>query len=119
HLFGQSNPEQKAGLLNTLLAKVNPSQQAEALGSTPAAAGSVPPAQAQQITPEQAEQLAAPCRAPGPLDHRSGVAVLRAASAADRDHRGCRDRALGGTNDGAAPLGVRKRGLEGMAWPTR
>ena len=60
NLFGRSNPDQKAGLLNTLLARLNPNQRTEALGSTSAATtGNVSPTEAQQVAPEQAEKLAA------------------------------------------------------------
>jgi hypothetical protein len=60
NLFGRSNPDQKAGLLNTLLARLNPSQRTEALGAIPVATtGSASPTDAQHVTPEQAEKLAA------------------------------------------------------------
>ncbi len=59
-LFGRSNPEQKSGLLNTLLGRLSPAERSRTLGSDVAAAsgGNVTPQQAQQIPPEKVEQLA-------------------------------------------------------------
>ena len=59
-LFEQSNPDQKAGLLSTLLGKVNPAQRSQVLGGTPLATSpaNVPPTVAQQVSPQQVEQLA-------------------------------------------------------------
>lgn len=63
NLFGQSDPNQRAGLLNRLLASVGP----EALGSIPSLGGlagmlrggSVTPQQVNQISPDQVQQIAA------------------------------------------------------------
>ena len=59
---GRSDPNQKAGLLNTLLGKLNPMERKAALGSvaetTGAASGQVTPDQAQQIQPPQVATLA-------------------------------------------------------------
>jgi hypothetical protein len=65
-LFGQSNPDQKAGLLNQLLAALGPGGAAQVIGATGglgALAGiqpgtSVTPQQAQQIPPRAVEVLA-------------------------------------------------------------
>jgi hypothetical protein len=65
-LFGQSNPDQKAGLLNQLLAALGPGGVAQVLAATGglgALAGiqpgtSVTPQQAQQIPPQAVEVLA-------------------------------------------------------------
>ncbi len=64
-LFGQSNPEQKAGLLNQILAALGPNA-AQALGTSGALAGvggllssgTVTPQQAQQVPPKTVEVLA-------------------------------------------------------------
>lgn len=54
-LFGQSNPDQKAGLLNHLLGALGP----EAAALIPGVSGiNVTPQQASQITPEQVQQIA-------------------------------------------------------------
>jgi hypothetical protein len=62
NLFGRSDPNQKAGLLNTLLGKLNPMERKAALGpvaeTTGAASGQVTPDQAQQIQPPQVATLA-------------------------------------------------------------
>jgi hypothetical protein len=64
-LFGQSNPDQKAGLLNRLLAALGPGGAAGALGSGGMAGlagilsgGSVTPQQAEQVPPQTVEVLA-------------------------------------------------------------
>ena len=65
-LFGQSNPEQKAGLLNQLLGSLGPGGLSQVLGSSGSLAGlagmfsgaSVTPQQAQQIPPQAVEDLA-------------------------------------------------------------
>jgi hypothetical protein len=55
NLFGQSNPDQKAGLLNHLLGALGP----EAAALIPGVSGlSVTPQQASQVTPEQVQQIA-------------------------------------------------------------
>ena len=62
NLFGRSDPNQKAGLLNTLLGKLNPMERKEALGPaadrTGATSGHVTPDQAQQVQPPQVATLA-------------------------------------------------------------
>ena len=62
NLFGRSDPNQKAGLLNTLLGKLNPAERKEALGpvaeTTGATTGQVTPDKAQQIQPQQVAALA-------------------------------------------------------------
>jgi hypothetical protein len=61
-LFGQSNPDQKAGLLNKILGALGPAGIAQVLGTGGVAGvlsgGSVTPQQAQQISPETVEVLA-------------------------------------------------------------
>jgi hypothetical protein len=58
-LFAQSNPQLRAGLLDTLLGKVNPTQRTAVLGAIPAAnATQVTPEQALQVQPHQVEKLA-------------------------------------------------------------
>jgi hypothetical protein len=65
-LFGQSNPEQKAGLLNQILGALPPGTASQILGSIgglgglagAAASGTVTPQQAQQIPPEAVQSLA-------------------------------------------------------------
>ena len=58
-LYNQSNPQQRAGLLDTLLAKVDSPQRTAVLGAIPAAnATQVTPEQAQQVQPYQVEKLA-------------------------------------------------------------
>jgi hypothetical protein len=67
-LFGQSNGEQKAGMLNQLLASAGPSVLASLAGGAGAGALSslltggaqtITPQQAQQVSPEVVQQLAA------------------------------------------------------------
>lgn len=65
-LFGQSNPEQKAGLLNQIASALGPSTTAQlataaGLGGIASAlsGGNVTPQQAQQISPGQLHDLAA------------------------------------------------------------
>jgi hypothetical protein len=65
NLFGQSNPDQKAGLLNQILGALGPNA-AQALAGTGALAGlggllsggTVTPQQAQQVPPQTVEVLA-------------------------------------------------------------
>lgn len=65
-LFGQSNPDQKAGLLNQLLASLGPGGATQALGASGGLAGlagmlsggNVTPQQAQQVPPQAVEALA-------------------------------------------------------------
>jgi hypothetical protein len=63
-LFGQSDPNQRAGLLNRLKASLDPG----------AAPGSVTPQQASQVTPDQVQQMAAQAerRNPSVVDEVSG-----------------------------------------------
>jgi hypothetical protein len=81
-LFGQSNPDQKAGLLNHLLASLGPAGITTALASVPAlsglsstlAGGSVTPQQAQQVPPEAVNVLAqqAAAKDPSIVDKAAG-----------------------------------------------
>jgi len=65
-LFGQSNPDQKAGLLNQLLGALGPGGVQQLLGGTGGlaglggilAGGTVTPQQAQQVPPQTVEVLA-------------------------------------------------------------
>lgn len=64
-LFGQSNPQQKAGILNQIVSAVGPAAAAQmatsaGMGGLAGAlsSGSVTPQQAQQIPPEQVQVLA-------------------------------------------------------------
>jgi hypothetical protein len=65
-LFSQSSPDQKAGLLNQVLAALGPGGVAQALGAAGGlgglagvlSGGSVTPQQAQQVPPEAVEVLA-------------------------------------------------------------
>ena len=59
-LFGRSNPDQKAGVLNTLLSHLGPGERGTALGTAAGVVGTgqVTPQQAQQLQPQQVEQLA-------------------------------------------------------------
>ena len=58
-LFAQSNPQQRAGLLDTLLGRVDPTKRTAVLGAIPAAnATHVTPDQARQVQPHQVEKLA-------------------------------------------------------------
>ena len=65
-LFSQSNPEQKAGLLNKLLGVLGPRGVAQALGTSGAlgglagalSSGNVTPQQAQQVDPQTVQSLA-------------------------------------------------------------
>ena len=65
-LFGQSNPDQKAGLINQILGSLGPSGIAQVLGAAGGlgglsgmlSGGSVTPQQAQQISPEAVQVLA-------------------------------------------------------------
>ena len=68
-LFDRSNPQQQAGMLNQILQSLGPGALGAAggvlgslLGTSGAAAGSVPtitPEQASQLTPEQVQEIAA------------------------------------------------------------
>jgi hypothetical protein len=63
-LFGQSNGEQKAGMLNQLISSVGPGALASLAGggvlsSLLGGGAQITPQQAQQISPEQVQQLAA------------------------------------------------------------
>jgi hypothetical protein len=62
-LFGQSSPDQKAGLLNQILGALGPGGVAQVLGAGGGLAsmlseGSVTPQQAQQVPPEAVQALA-------------------------------------------------------------
>ncbi|HEY6050260.1 MAG TPA: hypothetical protein VIZ58_03365 [Thermoanaerobaculia bacterium] len=64
-LFGQSNPEQKAGLLNQVLGALPPGTASQVLSSLglgslagAAASGSLTPQQAQQVPPEAVQTIA-------------------------------------------------------------
>ena len=62
-LFDQSNPDQKAGLLNQILGALGPGGAAQVLGTAGGLAsmlseGSVTPQQAQQVSPEAVQELA-------------------------------------------------------------
>ena len=64
-LFGQSNPEQKAGLLNQVLGALPPGTATQVLSSLglgslagAAASGGLTPQQAQQIPPEAVQTIA-------------------------------------------------------------
>jgi hypothetical protein len=64
-LFAQSNPQQKAGLLNQIIAAVGPAGAAQLATSTGLgglagmlSGGNVTPQQAQQVTPDQVQVLA-------------------------------------------------------------
>jgi len=66
-LFAQSNPQQRAGLLDTLLGHVSPAQRTAVLGAIPAAnATQVTPEQALQVQPQQVERLAEHARQQDP-----------------------------------------------------
>ncbi|MFS2026511.1 hypothetical protein ACL58G_28265 [Massilia sp. GER05] len=63
-LFGNSNPDQRAGMLNHLLANVGPSVLASVAGGSlgnllGADQARVSPEQANQVSPEQVQELAA------------------------------------------------------------
>jgi len=65
-LFDQSNPDQKAGLLNQILGALGPGGVAQVLGTSGGrgglasmlSEGSVTPQQAQQVSPEAVQELA-------------------------------------------------------------
>ena len=64
HLFGNSNPEQRAGMLNQLLANVGPSVLSSVAGGAlgnllGADQARVTPEQANQVSPDQVRELAA------------------------------------------------------------
>lgn len=80
-LFGQSSPDQKAGLLNQLLGTLGSGQAAQVLGSLglgglagAAATGAVTPQQAQQVPPQAVETLAqhAQTKDPSIVDKAAG-----------------------------------------------
>src|SRR5579883_3306151 len=54
-MFGQSNPDQRAGLLNRLLGALGPQAASLLPGLQP---GSVTPQQASQVAPEKVQQVA-------------------------------------------------------------
>ena len=56
-LFGQSDPHQRAGLLNTLMGAVGPGLMQQALGGM-FGGGQVTPEQAARMSPHQVQQLA-------------------------------------------------------------
>jgi hypothetical protein len=56
HMFEQSSPEQKAGLLNELVRALGPAGVAQALSGHPAATS----LQGGSVTPQQAQQVPAP-----------------------------------------------------------
>lgn len=58
HLFGQSNGDQRAGILTHLLAAAGGGGIAGQLGSAFQSSGPVTPEAAQQVTPENVKQLA-------------------------------------------------------------
>ena len=63
-LFGNSNPDQRAGMLNQLLANIGPSVLASVAGGSlgnllGADQARVSPEQASQVSPEQVQELAA------------------------------------------------------------
>jgi hypothetical protein len=58
NLFARSNPEQKAGILNQLMAALGPQGLAQLHAQTGGSATPITPAQAQQVSP-QAVQTAA------------------------------------------------------------
>ena len=63
-LFGNSNPDQRAGMLNQLLANIGPSVLASVAGGSlgnllGADQARVSPEQANQVSPEQVQELAA------------------------------------------------------------
>ena len=81
-LFNQSNPDQKAGLLNQLLGSLGSGGAAQALGATGGLAGlagvlsggSVTPQQAEQVPPQAVEVLAqqAARKDPSIIDRAAG-----------------------------------------------
>lgn len=78
-LFNQSNPAQKAGLLNQLLAVLGPAGLAPAAGGAgallaAATAGTVTPQQAEQVAPETVQVLAekAAAKDPAILEQAAG-----------------------------------------------
>jgi hypothetical protein len=79
HLFGQSDPNQRAGLLNTMIGSLGP--EALSPGALPGLAGllgggqgQVTPQQASQIPPQAVQQIAAQAQQqnPGIIDSISG-----------------------------------------------
>ena len=81
-MFGQSNPQQQAGVLNQLLRSVGPGVMSALAGgilgrmSAPSSAGppQLTPQQASQVTPEQVQEIAnrAEQHDPGVLDKVGG-----------------------------------------------
>ncbi|MEP6767609.1 MAG: hypothetical protein ABJC61_02985 [Acidobacteriota bacterium] len=80
-LYGQSNPDQKAGLLNQLLGALGPGAAAQILGSLglggvagALAGGGVTPQQAQQVSPEAVQTIAqkAAQKNPSIMDQAAG-----------------------------------------------
>ena len=101
-LFGRSNPEQRAGILNQLvqvlgsgaLGTVAGGVLGRVLGGTGNAAPTVTPQQAQQISPADAAAIAEHAEKKDTVDDRPRRRVLCAASAAREGARrgGARDR---------------------------
>ena len=64
HLFSQSDPNQRAGLLNRLLSAIGPGAVAglPGLAGVLGGGGEVTPQQASQVAPEQVQQMATHAR---------------------------------------------------------
>jgi hypothetical protein len=114
-LFKQSGGEQKAGVLNQLLASVGPSALAQLAGGGALAgmlsggAKQITPEQAQTILPEVVQQLAAHAEESGSIHCGQSQRVLRPASHPDKDFgRGC---ALYRSGQSRATPGTRVRSL--------
>ncbi len=58
NLFSHSTPEQKAGILNQLLASLGPAGVAQLQAATGGVAGTISPQQAQQVTPATVQAVA-------------------------------------------------------------
>jgi len=85
-LFGQSNGDQKAAMLNQLIGSVGPGVLASlagggALSSLLGSGGQISPQQAQQISPDQVQQLAAHAE-------KSDPSIIERASAFYAEHPG-------------------------------
>jgi hypothetical protein len=78
NLFSQSNPNQRAGLLNRLLGSIGPGALSSVPGLTGLSSmftgGSVTPEQASQVSPDQVQQMAAHAERQNPsiVDQVSG-----------------------------------------------
>lgn len=57
-MFGQSNGEQRSGILNQLIAAAGPAVLSGGLASVLQGGSTVTPQQAQQVSPEQVQQIA-------------------------------------------------------------